>query len=70
MNHGYSKVQCRVEHVFGALGNETRVRYKNCLGFVRKPGLDWLGQFMLQPKEVQLSEADWGGNRATCVKKV
>ena len=32
LNHGYSKVRCRVEHVFGSLRNETRVRYMTVWG--------------------------------------
>ena len=41
LNHGYSKVRCRVEHVFGSLRNETRARYMNCLGLRRSRV--WIG---------------------------
>lgn len=41
LNHGYSKVRCRVEHVFGSMRNETKARYMNCLGVATKPGVAW-----------------------------
>ncbi len=41
LNHGYSKVRCRVEHVFGSLRNETRVQYMTCLGLRRSRV--WIG---------------------------
>lgn len=41
LNPSYSKVQCRVEHVFGSIGNGTRSRYIYCLGLTRSRV--WIG---------------------------
>ena len=41
LNHGYSRVRCRVEHVFGSMRNETKARYMNCLGLRRSRV--WIG---------------------------
>ena len=41
LNHSYSKVRCRVEHVFGAMRNDRKVRSMTCLGLNRSRV--WIG---------------------------
>ena len=41
LNHAYSRVRVRVEHVFGAIKNETKGGYMNCLGLSRSRA--WIG---------------------------
>ena len=41
LNHCYSRVRCRVEHVFGAIRNSTNTRYMNCIGIKRSRV--WIG---------------------------
>ncbi len=41
LNHSYSKVRCRVEHVFGALRNDQKARSMTCLGLNRSRV--WIG---------------------------
>ncbi len=41
LNHSYSKVRCRVEHVFGAMRNDRKARYMTCLGLDRSRV--WIG---------------------------
>ena len=51
----YSKVRCRVEHVFGAMRNDRRARYMTCLGLNRSRV--WLEQSVLYHQEGVLSGA-------------
>jgi len=41
LNHSYSRVRCRVEHVFGAIRNGTNARWMNCIGIKRSRV--WIG---------------------------
>ncbi len=41
LNHSHSRVRCRVEHVFGAIGNGMNARWMNCIGLKRSRV--WIG---------------------------
>ena len=41
LNRCHSRVRCRVEHVFGAIGNGTNTRCMNCIG-IRRSRV-WIG---------------------------
>ncbi len=41
LNHSHSRIRCRVEHVFGAIGNGMNARHMNCIGLKRSRV--WIG---------------------------
>ncbi len=55
LTHSYSKVRCRVAHVFGAIRNDRKARSMTCLGLNRSRA--WLGQSVLYHQEAELFAA-------------
>ncbi len=56
LNHSYSKVRCRVEHVFGAMKNERKARSMTCLGFNRSRVWIGLGNLCYNIKRLRYLE--------------
>ena len=73
LNPSYSKVRCRVEHVFGAMRTDRKVRSMTCLGLSRSRVWIGLGHRCDTINRVcslqQATEAVWGALCHDCPKE-
>ena len=58
LNHSYSKVRCRVAHVFGAMRNDRKARYMTCLGLNRSRAWIGLGNLCYNIKKLSYLQRD------------
>ena len=58
LNHSYSKLRCRVEHVFGAMKNNRKARSMTCLGLNRSRVGIGLGHLCYNIKRLSYLERD------------